>query len=244
MNKIAIIVTTIKRDEMMMKCVSSHLDKNITTYLLDQGEITLTKKRFYKELENRGNHIYCISKDFGIPGARKFLVEKVTEPFVLVADDDIELISNPNEILYHFNENSKLGIVGGCCINKAKNDIEQHYEYALEIKNQILYLKNSKKIDLVLNFFVARRELFNDIQWDERLKLMEHLDFFLQLKELDKWDIIYDKELLSNHYSYGLRPSNYSVIRRNPKTLRQCQEILYKKWNYFRMERDKWRNII
>jgi len=41
--------------------------------------------------------------------------------------------------------------------------------------------------DQVVNFFLAKREIFNDIRWDERIKIeYEHMDFFLNLKKT-KW---------------------------------------------------------
>ena len=41
--------------------------------------------------------------------------------------------------------------------------------------------------DQVVNFFLAKMTLFDDIKWDDRIKVeWEHLDFFLQLKNT-KW---------------------------------------------------------
>ena len=41
--------------------------------------------------------------------------------------------------------------------------------------------------DQVVNFFLAKREVFDDVRWDDRIKIeYEHVDFFLNLKKT-KW---------------------------------------------------------
>lgn len=227
MNNIAVIVTTIKKDKIMMKCLPSFDKCNLTIYLLDQGEATIQKQELYDLLGNKGHHIYCIKKDIGLSAARNFLIDKVTEPYIMIADDDIELISNPLDFLYYFS-NPQLGILGGCLIAMGKHK-EQHYEYAIEIKNRMLYLKKSDKLDLVLNFFIARKELFNDIRWDKELGMVEHTDFFLRLKQLNKWLIMYDKNLLGYHYSYELRPKEFSAFR--SLKFQKYMQIFHRKWN-------------
>jgi hypothetical protein len=173
MNQIAVIMTTIKKDSLLMKCLPTFLNKDLTIYLLDQGRLTPQKVLFYNELRNQGHQIYCIEKDIGLSAARNFLISKITEPYFFIVDDDVELLSNPYDLLHHFDENPAIGIVGGCLFNVAGN-VEHHYEYALEIRHRILYLKKSPNIDLVLNFFIARTEIFKDIQWDEQLQMVEH----------------------------------------------------------------------
>jgi hypothetical protein len=41
--------------------------------------------------------------------------------------------------------------------------------------------------DQVVNFFIARKEIFSEVRWDERIKVeWEHMDFFLNLAKT-KW---------------------------------------------------------
>jgi len=240
MNNIAVIITTIKKDQMMLKCLPSFDKPGITIYLLDQGKITPEKETFYNSLTDKGHCIYHIEKDIGLSAARNFLLTKVTEPYIMVADDDVELLSNPYDVLHHFEENPNMGLVGGCLFNVAKNK-EHHYEYALEISKKMLWLKNSNKIDLVLNFFIARKELFGDIQWDEQLQVIEHTDFFLRLKQLNKWIIVYDKVLFGNHYSYEFRTNDYTTFRKTK--FAKCMRIFHQKWGINGTKRDLWREI-
>jgi glycosyltransferase involved in cell wall biosynthesis len=238
-NKIAIIMATIMRDEIMMKCLPSFLDKNLTLYLLEQGKMTDTKTELYEDLIKQGHHIYIINKNLGISGARNYLLDKIeNESFVMICDDDVELQSNPNDILYHF-DNPKIGIIGGLLINMEKR-IEQHYEYVIEIKNNIYYMKipePGENIDLVLNFFVARKELFDDIRWDNNLHLVEHSDFFLILKQLNKWIVTYDRNLLGHHYSYAFRPPEYNKIRKAPA---KYTAMFWAKWGINKQKREKY----
>jgi len=236
LNKIAVIMTTIKKDKMLLKCLPSFLNKNLTIYLLDQGKITPEKAELYKALEMQRHHIFTIESDIGLSAARNFLIHHIIEPFFFIVDDDVELKSNPEEILYHFN-NPNIAIVGGMLFNVAKNK-EHHYEYALEIKNNKLWLKNSKNIDLVLNFFIARKEVWNDIKWDEELKMVEHADYFLRLKQLNKWKVIYDPILFGNHYSYEFRTQEYKSFRR--LKFGKYLKLFHRKWNIYGTEREKW----
>lgn len=231
---IAAVITTIKKDDFLRKCLSSFDRFNTVIYLLDQGKITPEKETLYKDLKAKGHHIFCIEKDIGLSAARNFLVQQVKEPYLMISDDDIELQSNPYILLDHFNRNENLGILGGLLIAKAKN-VEQHYEYSLEIKHKTLYLRKADKIDLVLNFFIARTALFSDILWDEQLQMVEHTDFFLRLKQLNKWEVNYDRQLKGLHYSYELRPLSYQAFRSSK--IKPCIKLFNKKWNIEKMDR-------
>jgi len=43
--------------------------------------------------------------------------------------------------------------------------------------------------------------------------MCEHTAFFLELKKLNKWKVIYDKNLYGNHYSYEFRTKEFRTFR-------------------------------
>ena len=56
--------------------------------------------------------------------------------------------------------------------------------------------------DIVLNFFLAKTEIFKDIQWDNNLPLVEHTDFYLRLKNT-KWKVVYTQEVECEHNHFN-----------------------------------------
>lgn len=200
---IAVLMTTIARDEIMMHCVKSYLQFPIKLYLLDQGEHTTIKDEFYNELKSKGHYIVYSEHDIGLSAARNRLMKEINEEYVLITEDDIELVTNPYMLLQRFwnkNNENNLGILGGLLIRQPSGK-EQHYEYELSLKDGVLEYTKSANIDLVLNFALAKRALFNDILWDEQLKLSEHTSFYLCLKQLNKWKVDYTKYFVGYHHS-------------------------------------------
>jgi hypothetical protein len=205
-NPIAVIMTTIARDEILLKVLPSYLQYPVKLYLLDQGTPTKEKDKYYTELRSKG-HFIEYANDIGLSAARNYLLDQVEEEFIFMTEDDIELTTNPYSLFQKF-WNNNLGILGGLLIRNGK---EQHYEYALELKDNILNYVISDKIDLCLNFFLAKKKVFDDIRYDENLKLCEHTDWFLRLKELNKWKVDYTRNLQGIHHTF--KPQNYMNYR-------------------------------
>jgi hypothetical protein len=223
-NPIAVVMVTFLRDDMMMKIIPSYLKYPLKLYLIDQNNIVNPKKeKLYAELRNKGHWIYNSDFDIGLSKARNIALDHVEEPIILLTEDDIELTSNPYNLLYYF-DNLDVGIVGGLPIRKPEN-IEERYNYELEIKDKILYYNRTGKFDIVENFFLGRNKVFKDVRYDNRLKLAEHTDFFLQLKQLDKWIINRTDNLTGNHYP--IRTPEYNKYR----TRKEFEDILKQKWN-------------
>ena len=67
--------------------------------------------------------------------------------------------------------------------------------------------------DQVVNFFLAKRAVFDDIRWDNRIKVeWEHLDFFLQLKKT-KWKVAACLDAKAIHIN-SQHDSTYNYHRR------------------------------
>jgi hypothetical protein len=227
-NPIAVIMTTIERDEILFKVLPSYLKYPVKLYLLDQGKHTKEKDEYYDELRSQG-HFVEYATDIGLSAARNYLINQGEEEYVLVTEDDIELTSNPYSLFNRF-VNNNLGILGGLLIRNGK---EQHYEYALDYANGVLTYKKSDNIDLCLNFFLAKRRVFNDIQYDNNLKLVEHTDFALRFKELNKWKVEYCRDFTGIHH--GFKPENYMTYR---KRAEQYVEQFKQKWGIHTIIKD------
>lgn len=221
---IAVLMTTFLRDDIMKKVIPSYLQYPVKLYLLDQGNQTQEKEIFYNELRKQGHYIAYSNFDVGLSHARNILLDQIKdEEYILLTEDDIELTTNPYSLLQEFSNNN-LGILGGML--KYENNKEQHYEYELELKNNKLYYKKSNNIDIVLNFYLAKRRVFEDIRYDNELKLVEHTDFALRLKQLNKWKVGYSKKLTGIHHK--VRNEEYSKYRYD--TVKYIEKF-NQKWN-------------
>jgi len=228
---IAVVMTTFLRDDIMLKCLPSYDKYPLRIYLLDQGTSTPNKEKFYNIYRKKDHIIEYSDFDIGLSAARNKLLDKVKEPYILLTEDDIELITDPIKLTYKLLENDNLGIIGGMPITMPSGK-EEHYEFELELKDKILYYKKTGKYDIVENFFVAKREVFDDIRYDENLKLCEHSDFFIRLKQLNKWTVDRTDELRGYHYP--MRTEEYKKYRGRG----EFEKMFKQKWGIKDIKRD------
>ena len=234
---IAVVMTTFLRDDILKKVLPSYLQYPVKLYLLDQGFKTPEKNKLYDELRKLGHYIEYCEFDIGLSKVRNMLLDEVEEEYVLITEDDIELKTNPYTLFNYFTNNN-LGVLGGLLIRQPSNS-EQHYEYELEIndKRELIY-KKSDKLDIVLNFALAKRKLFDDIRYDNNLLLAEHTDFYLRLKELKKWRVDYCKNFIGNHHAD--KPKQYRNYRNRGS---EYSKLFQKKWNLINIIREE-KNIL
>jgi hypothetical protein len=86
---------------------------------------------------------------------------------------------------------------------------------------------------MVTNFFLAKKELFNDIKWDNELRLVEHSDYFIRLKTT-KWKVLFTPDIQIDHHNEN-NSKEYEEYR-NVKYGCNCISSLEK---YY----DKWKRI-
>ncbi len=205
--KIAIGIKTFMREKNLFKTLDSiekHFPLPYRLYIADDGEISEEKEYCYQQLETQGHVIIRLPFNSGISHGRNMIIKKVKEDYVLIMDDDIllndsESIEQMKNIL---DSKDDIGLCAGMIYSEngepyGSKDYSQGLR--LEIDRGVLFRHRStgnlSKVDgtlfnyadQVVNFFLAKREIFKDIRWDERIKIeYEHMDFFLNLKKT-KW---------------------------------------------------------
>jgi len=195
--KIAILITTFLRDNLLYKTLQKIVDNytnNCIVLIADQGyadsgkDITID---FYKSqipLE-----YYKLPFDSGLAAARNFLIKKVNEkniPYVLMMADSIQFIQpyDFQSVIDFLEQDNKRGIIGFDLLNS-----KCPWEFNLEIKNNKLYYTLSelnvqykdsiyKKVDICRNIFLAKTNTLLDL-WDNEMKLCEHTLSFLEYKK-------------------------------------------------------------
>lgn len=224
---VGIIIPTFLRPEKLINCVNSifkiYSDVNrfqtfFKIYIGEQGEITQEKAELYHKLEEMGHKIFKLPYNCGLSYTRNYLISQVKEPYILVIDDDY-IFTEESHLEPFFRllvENENIGIVAGklknreqtpvkIFVDKPKNEMNilthiilpEEYIYSIETKIQksVPYFES----EYVLNFFIAKKEMFDDIKWDNELKLVEHTDFMLRLKTT-KWKTVYTPTVIVEHH--------------------------------------------
>lgn len=202
--KIAIGIKTFFRDSALLRtlqAIKRHFPYPYRLYIADDSRLSPEKEAMYAELETDGHVVIRLPFASGLSLGRNSIVSKVQEKYVLIMDDDIEIrdgqsIENMLKVLVNDEE---LGLVAGMLTLENGNWLAgENYVKGVDFqfRGGMMYRVPSKKdyravdglqylyADQVVNFFMARRELFDEVQWDNRIKIeYEHMDFFLSLRK-------------------------------------------------------------
>jgi hypothetical protein len=245
---IAIVIPTFLREEKIKNCIDSLLrtygDVNrfqpfFKIYIGEQANITPTNKEFYDYLQQLGHQVVILPYNCGLSYSRNYLISQTKEPFILVADDDyiFDESTNLEPMINALLLEENVGIVGGALndrethptrlyIDKLKNSNSNKLTYIYKPINYLSSIPTIKqksfryfKTEIVSNFFLAKREVFNNIKWDNELKLVEHSDFFLRLKTT-KWKVLFTPDTKVQHHPEN-NPPEYNTFR-DLKTGKNC----------------------
>lgn len=195
MKDVTAIVKTFLRDKVCDACISSLRMRYPDIHILvaDDGYESEEKESNMKAL---GVDEYVrMPFNSGLTKGRNLLISKVKTPYVLIGDDDFYYINSVSlEKMVKLLD--KADIVGGSLVVDGK---PVHYEAYLSYSDDgkgLIYtaMKQDefeqygdiryKYCDLTFNFFVARKEVFDKVKWDENIMVAyEHSEFFLSAKE-------------------------------------------------------------
>jgi glycosyltransferase involved in cell wall biosynthesis len=141
--------------------------------------------------------------DIGLSDGRNRVVDLVRTPFVVLMDDDFTLHGGTglDELLTALD--SEVFDIAGGCVSSPQGAA---WSYSLVENEKTLTLVPSKscdvelvdervpafsspstscwRVDSILNFFMARTDFLKKVRWDPRLKVGEHEDFFLRVKDV------------------------------------------------------------
>jgi len=249
---IAIIIPTFLRDDKLKECVDSILrtfgavnnyQPNVRIYVGDQGEMDPAKQEYYTYLKELGHKIYHLPYNCGLAYARNYLISQTNEPYILVCDDDYVFTEKTmfEPMINLLISNEHIGIVGGKLndretipvrvyvdSNKGSNFLTYVYKqpvYLNSIPTIIQKTYRYFKTEMVPNFFLAKREVFKDIKWDDELKLIEHSDFFLRLKSTS-WKVLFTPDCEIEHHPEN-NSEAYNAFRKIDGG-KNCASSLYK----------------
>jgi len=166
LSDITILITTFKRPEALKRLLKSI-------------------KKYYPKIKILVND--DSEYDKGVSWSRNYLVSQVKTPYYLLLDDDFVFTEDTKIELLLDKLKTGYDIVAGA-VRNTKGEVT-HYEARLWIEDGVLKreMTNQEPFDIVLNFFVAKKEVYG---WDEEMKTGEHSAFFWDNR--GKWRIGYD----------------------------------------------------
>ena len=227
-------------------------------YLADQGPYDAEMELYYAKLRLEGHVIQWLPYNCGLSFARNYLVKQSKEPYIYLMDNDFILTpeSDPSPMLQILEDNPNIGIVGAKLIEHE----DYHFNLIWSLNPRKLYYvptlptsirqtkayKCQKAIsyrlcDIVLNFALYKREVLNDLLWDEELKLVEHSSYFLKLKELNKWQVAYTPDVLAIH-TKDRKDETYRTFR-GILNAEKCEQLFLKKWKLDKQDIIKIRGV-
>ena len=212
-DKIAILITSFMRDDLLVRCLRSitrkkHWNKYYYILVGYQGVPSdRLKSRFLRyELRHIGK-LFELPFDCGLSYSRNFLVQKATErgiKYCVLAADSLHFNDKYNFLpaLTHLESNPDYGIVG-FPVDESKGE----WFGSLELVPKKWFLikpvpldwqDGFLKVDIVKNFFIAKTKCLLDNPWDNELKLSEHESAFYELKKT-KWQVFLNRDLSVTH---------------------------------------------
>jgi len=194
--KIAILLTTFLRDELLYKTLQTIVEffpKDTILIIADQGYGSEAKLiEIAKIKEKIACEYFQLEFDCGLSFARNYLVQKAQMldcKYCLLTADSIQFTKNTqnlDSIIEVLEQHEEVGIVGFDILGR------QSWEYYLIITEGFKLIKSDdyieyngqqfKQVDVCRNFFLAKTKTLLENTWDNDLKLAEHEDFFYRLK--------------------------------------------------------------
>lgn len=187
--------------------------------------------------EYQNAHTLKMPFNVGLSKGRNELVDNVDTPYFLLLDDDFIFtpktkIENFVQVLDH----THVDLIGGKLDNIIRGKRKPYHWQRIfwKVDNQ-LWLKHGKHYeisgvsvcDTVLNFFLARTDVVRELRWDERLKVVEHTDFFLRAK-LFGLTVGYTHSVVVDHKRHGGTPT----YRKHRHAVGKHKRMMLNKWGF------------
>lgn len=192
MQKVDFLITSYLRWELLEKCIDSIFQfyPQAKVYVADQsgswGFPVYLLKKYDKKVQ-----FFMLPEDCGLSYARNYLVKNSRRPYKLILEDDFVFTEETKiEKMVEIMEYVTCSVIGGSVyIADQRLPFEFNFKKIGDELHQVSDGDNwqekeglkYKYTQCVLNFTLFKKEVFDDIIWDEELKLREHQDFFYRL---------------------------------------------------------------
>lgn len=239
--RLAISIKTFLRNDCLFECVQAirtHVDLPYRIYVADDGPIDEDKRALYRSLRDEGHFVLELPYDVGASAGRNSLLEHIDEELVLRLDDDFVVTEETDlramaEILRGVDDLGALSDlererhgqkgVGAGQISLGQGDLEIRGRTLIRTLYDLDALAYEhvgpyrfRRAGFTRNFLLIKRELLEEIRWNERLKIHgEHVDFMLRIQRHPRWDLAFTPDSIHVHAGPPARllTEQYRVMR-------------------------------
>lgn len=198
--KVCVLVKTFLRDGYLLRTIEG-LQKNLPSakiVIVDDGRESNFKISWYAKLRRLGHICRWMPFDSGFGAKANDGVRACDRPYVLIASDDFnfedsaaaEGVLKMVEIL---DQDPQIAVASGRVNGnpyeatlelKGSECIERKGVYQDQYGRGVVHNSRYYVTDLTVNYSLIRREVFNEIKWDEDVKIGggEHGAFYIDLK--------------------------------------------------------------
>uniref|UniRef100_A0A6C0CIF6 Glycosyltransferase 2-like domain-containing protein n=1 Tax=viral metagenome TaxID=1070528 RepID=A0A6C0CIF6_9ZZZZ len=199
--KVTFIIKTFERPE-CLRALLGDIERyypQIKTLVVDDSLEDSLIDTEVKALEARADSKYFrLPFDSGLSKGRNQALEQVTTPYFVILDDDFRFYYKTDLIKFQtIMDRGDCVIIGG--------DVKDYQKYngRLDLQDGVLRyvprcdLRGSEyQCDIVFNFFMGDTQAIREFGgWDPDLKICEHTDFFLRLKDARAGRVLYTSEV-------------------------------------------------
>ncbi len=243
LSDVTIGIKTFYRPEKLRIALQSMVSLGVNEIIVaDDGSENPVKEKLYQEMsEYLPLKVIRLPYDSGLAYGRNRIVENTKTPYLLIMDDDMEVLDEQSiSILKNILESNKaLGGVGALLSEKGRIRSGAHnliykkgyivrdvpLDLQIEVADGIPYIR----FDQILNAALFRVKCIRDYPWDDYYKInFEHLDFYWGHKQLGKWKFAVTPAVVFKHYPGG--DGTYKKFRFSKERYRRSKEYFLKKW--------------
>jgi len=217
------VITTMDRYDRLAELLDSifqfYPESKIT--VADQSKII--NHQFYKKYKI---DLIILEHDCGLSFARNELIKKTKHSknkYILLLEDDF-IFTKKTKIENLLELTDRGDIIGGA-VREVGQKHRVFFEFNFEKKGDVLYHTEDhdkfekkrnityKRTQCILNFFLAKKEVFEKILWNEKLKISEHQHFFYRIARDTEYTVLFTPsvEILHNKTQ---NPENFQKLRK------------------------------
>lgn len=204
LSDVTILTTTFLRDGCLLECLK-RIRKNLPevhNVVVDDGYPSDDKQHAVCALRGWNDDYVLLPFDSGLPAKRNAGAKEVRTKYLLMGCDDFdfsisEARTGIEKLVTVLDNNPNIDVASG------RRGYEPYEGFLEIIPGQYIketrlscpnksgkyegWTKEFYKVDLTVNYFLARTEVVRMFPWDERMKIGgEHGDWFLDLKEASR----------------------------------------------------------
>lgn len=239
---ISVGIKTFYRTEKLQLTLSALLGKNFAEVIVaDDGKISKEKDDLYNDYSKLlPLKVIKLPFDTGLSYGRNRIVECCNTPYLLMLDDDQVIPENIHLLKDVLESNEELGGVS-CFSYEYERFVCRAYNlflldgYVIKDIGDNVKAKQIEKstyyiCDFIPNSTLFRINCFDEIQWDENIKIgKEHIDFYLNHKLNSNWKFAVTPDVVIRHYP-STGTGHYESYRHKKTRIEDSQKYLLNKW--------------